>query len=344
MLFLCTLLHFTVDGVCAAVLAKYAVYESNFGNIVYYFSLYNLIAFGGQWIAGLFLDIKKKFVIPFFILTPIFLGLGIISSLGILNQVILIAIGNCIFHVAGGVLVLRKYNTFKEPGIFVSSGAIGLGLGLNLIVGALPFEIVCIYATFMLIRYELKASSLEVNEEYKGINLNLYNKQSFSILLIGTFLLLACIILRGFRGHANIPEYIMLLPCTFAMGKSLGGLFCDIFGYKKTIISIFILSFFSLQLIAFDFSGIWGIMPLILLTFAFNMTMPLTLRLIHWYFPEYPGLTFGLAAGCLLPGAFYGKILYISPIVMIVIQFLSLFIAGFIFQRYGKHRNNMEVL
>ena len=81
-----------------------------------------------------------------------------------------------------------------------------------------------------------------------------------------------------------------------------------------------------------------GNISLIVLTFAFNMTMPLTLRLLHWYFPEYPGLTFGLAAGCLLPGFFFNKYFKVMPDIMIVIQFLSLFAAWFLFNRYGSER------
>ena len=55
MLFLCTLLHLAVDGVCGAALAAYAVQEPDFANIVYHFHLYSLIALGasgsqaGRW-------------------------------------------------------------------------------------------------------------------------------------------------------------------------------------------------------------------------------------------------------------------------------------------------------
>jgi hypothetical protein len=118
------------------------------------------------------------------------------------------------------------------------------------------------------------------------------------------------------------------MPCVFVLGKSFGGILCDALGWRKTILAIFILSFLALQ--------IPGIIGTVILTFAFNMTMPLTLRLLHIYFPEFPGLTFGLAAGCLLPGAFYGKYFPIPAEIMILIQFLGLFTAGFIFIRYGK--------
>ena len=69
---------------------------------------------------------------------------------------------------------------------------------------------------------------------------------------------------------------------------------------------------------------------------AFNMTMPLTLRLVHWCKPRYPGMMFGLAAGCLLPGVFY-KGFSIPPQGMAVLQFLCLAAAGWLL------RKNMEI-
>jgi len=55
--------------------------------------------------------------------------------------------------------------------------------------------------------------------------------------------------------------------------------------------------------------------------------MPLTLRLVHWCNPRYPGMMFGLAAGCLLPGVFF-KGFSLPPQAMAVLQFLSLAAAG----------------
>ena len=65
---------------------------------------------------------------------------------------------------------------------------------------------------------------------------------------------------------------------------------------------------------------------------AFNMTMPLTLRLVHWCKPRYPGMMFGLAAGCLLPGVFF-KGFSIPPQGMAVLQFLCLTAAGWLLRK-----------
>lgn len=288
LLILCTLLHFSVDGVCAAVLAKYAVHEPDFRNIIYYFGVYNIIAFGGQWLAGLFLDKHRKFLMPSLAIVPVLLAGGFMSNAGILFQAVIIALGNCIFHVAAGILILERYGGFSEPGIFVSSGAVGLGLGLHRITGAFAFEILCVVGTVLTLLYVLKYSAAALTDEDND-DANSLGKNA-AYLLTGAFLLLLCVTLRGFGGNSRIPKYVMLMPCIFMFGKSAGGILCDAIGFRKTILIIFLMSFAALQLS--------GLPRIITLTFAFNMTMPLTLRLLHWYFPSYPGLTFGIAAGC----------------------------------------------
>ncbi len=199
------------------------------------------------------------------------------------------------------------------------------------IVGALFFESVCavctVIAVFLLVKHP-ETSARGQHEKSSGKNL--------LPLTIGSFLLLLCVVLRGFGGNSRVPEYVMLMPCVFMLGKSAGGIVCDMLGWRKTILAIFLLCFATLQ--------IHSTVGLIILSFTFNMTMPLTLRLLHLSFPEYPGLTFGLAAGCLLPGAFFGRYFSFPAGIMAVVQFIGLFIAGFIFWRYGRDEKSSYVL
>lgn len=317
MLFLYTLQHFAVDGICGATLAAYAVNEAYLEPIIYYFGIYNLLAFGSQFLFGFLLDRKPNFLPHAPIIALVLLGLGTFSELGILNQVILLGLGNSIFHVSVGSVVLRRYGTYKEPGIFVSSGAIGLALGLNLFVGAEIFLL--IYAAAMVVAYrQFSSGQVDIPEPKNFPELPLMTACACAILLLG------CVVLRSFGGGGDSAQYVMLFPCVFALGKILGGICCDKIGYKNTIGLIFVASFLSLQ---------WsGLIPAVILILAFNMTMPLTLRLVHWCNPNYPGMMFGLAAGCLLPGFFLQEF-GVVPQAMIVIQFLSLFVAGSLFSR-----------
>ena len=315
-----TLQHFAVDGICAANLARYAIDEEFFDQIVLYFGIYNLIAFGTQWLMGLAIDRKFIGIKIAFGISLATLSIGSIQSLGIMNQAILLGIGNSIFHVAGGSLVLNRYQTFKELGIFVSSGAIGLALGLN---GIVSFEIFLpLYWALTILFLKRFHGELELPIQTESIQ---REDPKTLAMLICAILLLSCIVLRGF-GRGVPTEFVMLFPCVLAIGKSLGGFVCDRFGFRRTILAILLIGTVAIQ---FE-----GLAPILILTLALNMTMPLTLRLVHWCNPKFPGMMFGLAAGCLLPGAFFHE--SIPPQVTVSIQFLTLFIAGYLIQKFAR--------
>ena len=319
-------LHFLVDGICAAAMAAYAVQEPLLAPIVYYFGLYNAIAFGTQWLTGCLFDKKENWMRYAFLFVLVTLGLGTQAALGIKAQTLLLGIGNSVFHVAAGSLVLRRYTTYKEQGIFVSSGAVGMALGLNCIVGPYPFlfvcAVLCAVATKRLWHMEIPGAGDSVSPE--PVNGNVPTVPLCWLTGICLILLLGCIVLRGFGSGGAASPYVMLFPCVFAAGKALGGIICDRAGYRNTILFIFLLSFIALQLS--------GLVASVLLVLAFNMTMPLTLRLVHWCKPRYPGMMFGLAAGCLLPGVFY-KGFSIPPQGMTVLQFLCLVAAGWLLRK-----------
>ena len=312
-LFFYTLQHLAVDGICGAALAAYAVGEIYFEPIIFYFGMYNLIAFGLQAAAGFFLDKHPNFLRAAFILSLLSLGIGTLPAIGIFAQVIFLGVGNCIFHVTAGSIVLQKFTGYKELGLFVSSGAIGLALGLNQLVSA---------PIFLIANAALTVLAITTFETPTTARISISKKVSAPITFCA-ILLLSCVIMRGFGGGGNSSEYIMLFPIVFAAGKFLGGVCCDKIGWQNTILLIFILGFASLQ---FE-----GLAPLILLTLTFNMTMPLTLRLLHACNPKFPGLMFGLAAGCLLPGVFFKENFTIAVQAMVVIQFLILLAAWKIF-------------
>ena len=82
MLAIFTVLHFLVDGICAAAMAAYAVQEPLLAPIVYYFGLYNAIAFGTQWLTGWLFDKKENWIRYAFLFVLLTLGLGTQSALG----------------------------------------------------------------------------------------------------------------------------------------------------------------------------------------------------------------------------------------------------------------------
>lgn len=317
---LLTVAHFCVDGVCGAALAAYAVDEPYLAPIVYYFGLYNLIAFGGQWCAGLFFDKQPRTILPALFVAAALLGGGLAPAFPVWIWVVSLGLGNCLFHAAAGSLVLRNFDGFSAPGIFVSSGAVGLGLGLGGFCPASAFFVV--YVAAAIVAAKIACVSSELN-----IVVREGNAVPWKTSLFCAVLLLFCVVLRGFGGGgAGAPA--LLFPCAFMLGKAAGGVLCDHLGYRRTILAIFLLGFFALQ-------G-EGVFFTLLLTFAFNMTMPLTLRLLHRCAPAKPGMMFGLAAGCLLPGAFYPGAVFVPASAMVVLQFLCLWFAGYLLRRYYR--------
>ncbi|MBQ9376858.1 MAG: hypothetical protein IJU05_03535 [Schwartzia sp.] len=345
MLLLLTAMHFCVDGVCAAVMAAYAVSEPFFEPIVFHFGLYNLIAFAGQAPTGLLLDRRPR-AVPFaLVFSAAALLLGMTAAPRILWQTVALGLGNCAFHAAAGRLVLCRYEGFAAPGIFVSSGAVGLGLGLNRLLGAPLFFAADVIATGLVFWLSRQGSDertvfpaaeaersaragMGANAAIFGANAEIVGERlsarAVMTLPVCAFLLLACVVLRGFGG-GSATALGMMLPCVMAAGKCLGGLVCDRVGYRNTLLLIFLLSFVALRGAGTAFA--------LLLTLAFNMTMALTLRLAHWCAPTMPGLMFGLAAGCLLPGVFFAGALTIPPAAMAAVQFLALFFAGLLMRR-----------
>lgn len=310
-----TLGHFCVDGVCGAALAAYAVNEQYLAPIVYYFGLYNLIAFGGQWCAGWLFDRRPQAALPALFVAAALLAIGLVSAIPVWLWVPSLGIGNCVFHAAAGGLVLRHYENYAPPGIFVSSGAVGLGLGLGGFCPAWIFFVA--YVAAAVFAYQ---SGCDLSKEDDCGQEQIAGALS-SVAIFGCGLaLLLCVVLRGFGGGGVPGAPALLFPCVFALGKAVGGVLCDRIGYRKTILSIFLLGFIALQ-------G-EGLIFALLLSFAFNLTMPLTLRLLHRCAPARPGMMFGLAAGCLLPGAFYPGAVFVPASAMIVLQFLCLWLAG----------------
>ena len=99
-LFALTLAHFSVDGVSGAALAAYAVSEPYYEPIVYYFGLYNLIAFGGQWCAGWIFDKQPRTVLPALFVAAAFLAVGLAPSFPVGLRAACLGVGNCVFHAA----------------------------------------------------------------------------------------------------------------------------------------------------------------------------------------------------------------------------------------------------
>ena len=128
MTMLYALLHFLVDGVCAwAMLGR-------LGGGMEAFLLYNFCAFALQLPLGALLDRLGGRKTPL-----LFAEAGCVLTLvGAWVHPAVLGLGNALFHVGGGVDVIRDGGSCEKLGIFVAPGAMGLFLG-GLIAGRLPW-------------------------------------------------------------------------------------------------------------------------------------------------------------------------------------------------------------
>jgi FSR family fosmidomycin resistance protein-like MFS transporter len=123
--------HFVVDFLCAFTIFSFPnFYPELTEQMLFYIILYGVLAFGLQVLFGAIGDRVKKpkfFALLGISLNILALGLLFLSPL---IATILTGIGNALFHVGGGLIALhlgKKKATL--PGIFVSTGAMGVFLG-----------------------------------------------------------------------------------------------------------------------------------------------------------------------------------------------------------------------
>ena len=139
---ICALLHFLVDGLCACCLYL-VVWPSTTLDVVSLFIIYNVLAFLTQPLTGWVVDHmhqKHWMLLGSMLLMTLAVALSIFTTYHFLLTThhllltiipVLLGIANSMFHVWGGQLTaVRTQNDIRSLGMFVSTGAFGLAVGL----------------------------------------------------------------------------------------------------------------------------------------------------------------------------------------------------------------------
>jgi len=292
--------HAVVDGICAAII--FSILKNQIFNTTEFISLvilYNALAFGLQAIFGLVVDYFKS-PRAAALLGCVLTGISAITFLAFpIIAVIFAGIGNALFHIGGGSISLNLTpKKAAAPGIYVAPGALGLLvgtlLGKNGQFVVWPFVLTLV--VLCLLMFVIKKP--EMNYERKEIKGNKFNYFEFILLLV--FLSITIRSLVGmvlvFPWKTNI-DLLIILTAAVVLGKGLGGILADKFGWVRVAVGALIASIpFLIFGANIPYLAIVGM-------FLFNITMPITLVAISNILPGRPGFAFGLTCLALILGA-----------------------------------------
>lgn len=308
------LCHFVVDFACVSSMlcaVSQVLGESGQGSmevVALSILLYDIVAFTLQLPIGIALDQLDKNSYAA-LLSYALVGAGVILSLvpiALLEwpAILLLAIGNALFHSAGGLSVLNISQKHAGPsGIFIATGAIGVFLGTQSAqMGRLQIAFSLLVLLFLCALITLVVQ--KVNKKYWNVhNVSFDIPRLSSNTLLAIALLSLVVALRSYVGMVMAfpwkSEMLLLVLSILGVfaGKALGGVVADRIGFRTTAI-------FSLIAAATLFVPSWEIPVMGLLgVFFFNFTMSITLASLANILPNAKGTAFGLASFSLAVGA-----------------------------------------
>ncbi len=302
-----TLTHFAVDLGCGWLI--YALYNAHIfesDTAAAVFLLYNFLAFGTQFIIGAVVDILRvrnklchretAYVGSVLVLLALILGAHTPWL-----SVTLVGLGNSAFHVGGGIdSLIYSDGKMARCGIFVSSGAVGVALGM--LCGArfahmlyIPASLVALCA--FLVLFLGKCNDMAVSSaDGNGFKMPLCGGT------IGLGLCLLAVLVRSYSGFLFSMPWkqgftLVLVAAGAAMaGKAIGGILSDRLGAREVgAISLAL----SVPLVIF---GRESIVLSVLGIICFNIAMPITLHTAAARLRGYEGFAFGLTTLALLVG------------------------------------------
>lgn len=312
-----SVVHFIVDFACSTLITwmtwQYA--GSLFTAVVFY----NFFAFFMQWPLGILADWFNKNALVSAV-GCVLVSVAFCFTAHPLLACVVSGVGNALFHLGGGIDVLNiSGKKATLPGIFVSTGALGLFLGAFM-ARRVPGVLVMLLISIFLLLW------LHTKTQGKISNLPMICPTfSLAQLLIITGLVLT-VCLRSYVGFLTAFSWKtgtwlpLIAVCAVVAGKMLGGLIGDKAGFIRT--AAVSLAVAAIGFI-FAFQNVWaGVITLI----CFNMTMPLTLTALTNLMPNNKGMAFGLLTAALFVGAwpiFYGYDYFASPYGLLLLTVVS---------------------
>ena len=348
--------HFLVDGLCICSMFLLAeIYGERFGAYGDRVSMgavlvYNVLAFVSQPLTGMMADrmnarhwllitssllltlaVACASMIPTLMAeAPNLMWEGLGEGLLILVAVLLGA-GNSLFHVWGGKqTVVKTGNDIRALGVFVSTGVLGLAVGLicrswallyGLLLAYVAVGIVYVHSEFVSARAgesedtridrgrirpplteDCSIKTQSPTQEGKLPQESYRGHASAYLRLFAVVALMLFVCCRSFVGEVfsggmtKTQELILLIAVGSMLGKMAGGWIARWMGIWRSLAVIL-----AGVVVCIVFSGYCE--PVLLVgIFLMNCTMPITLYLANVLLPRREGLAFGLLAAALIPG------------------------------------------
>ncbi len=300
--------HFIVDLSCALLVANVASNDMLLLLILYNFCAFALDMPLGVVIEDKFPPLKVASVgMGMILLSWIFLNIPILA-------LVIAGTGNALFHLGGGLSVMKKNTNAAPLGVFIGPGAAGIYLGAFIgKLWVLPTLIGVLFLAILLWQTPKTSENIKMETEiFQG------TKLAFVALFF-------VIVLRGFSGIAHVfpwkEQWSIVFILVVILGKMIGGYLSDYFGAFHTgIVSLLVAAI----CFAFPTKPIFGLVGI----FSFQLTMPITL----WMLSKMT--TKGFAFGLLTFGLFIGSLPSLLnlkctiPLSVFIIVSLVLFVLG----------------
>ena len=287
---------FFIFHLCIEVVS-YALFYLRFKShmVTFLVLLYDFFAFCPQLLVGDFYNRNKKINIGLigaaFFVAAILLAKFENINLYILS-ILILAIGNAFLHVCGAIAVASvSKNKIFPSSLFVAGGTFGIIIGrylANINVNTnylfIPIIILALISIFTAKRW--------CKSEVEFIDVDIVNKKYSHIVIL--LIALIVVMVRSYMGFV-IPinwksefYHSILLFTSLGIGKALGGLLCDKFGYKfvATVSTLFCVPFIIIGK-DFMFASLFGML-------LFSMTMSITYAMALSIIKNNPGVAFGV--------------------------------------------------
>lgn len=300
---ICTALHFLVDGLCICCIYLLAD-SSSVANLLEVFITYNVLAFLTQPLTGMLADrLRPEGMLLAAAVALLAIGVAVAFPLGSTDDVlplyivaVLLGLGNSLFHVWGGRLVtVSTGNDIRALGVFVSTGAFGLAVGML-------FHSRLVLVAFLLAIAALAFYALRLtSKELQVLDSELNQKPVSMILWLAVLALMAIVMLRSLLGEtfsAGIAKGGMMILAIGAVamtGKIAGGFLSHWMGIVWAMLLVVAGIVACLLLPSTETVLFIGLLLV-------NCTMAVTLYLVNALLPGREGLAFGLLAAALMPG------------------------------------------